>query len=315
MAIFNPCDPSLFFKSTKPMDTRLGEIAIPASETLPEGAVHLAGYPDDEGIRLNGGRAGAGQAPDVIRKYFYKMTPSAWAPTELTLIDRGNLKSLGSLEERHRELQQEVTLALQARGRWIGLGGGHDYGYPDAAGFLASLRESTYKPLVINFDAHLDVRPIDQGLSSGTPFFRLLSDQTLPAFDFLEVGLQAQCNSPAHLQWLRKRGGQAWSLDDLLLKGQFVETFMEAAAPYLLHPRPTFLSVDIDAFSSAFAPGCSQSWSTGLVPNDFIRLLRLLKKRLDLRGLRIYEVSPPLDQDDRTSKLAAQILHAFLYGA
>jgi formiminoglutamase len=159
------------------------------------------------------------------------------------------------------------------------------------------------------------VRPLDFGLTSGTPFFRLLTDKTLPAFDFIEVGLQPQCNSATHVEWLRHRGGHVLTLNELLENGRFVETFLERTTPFLLHPRPTFLSVDIDAFSSAFAPGCSQSWSTGLVPNDFFRLLNILLKRLDVRMLGIYEVSPPLDVDNRTAKLAAQIVHGFLYPA
>jgi len=313
MTIFHPCKPELFFKSSKKLDRRLGEFVSP---TAPKGAgtvYHIAGYPDDEGIRINGGRVGAAHAPDMIRTYLYKMTPSPWSENEFSLVDRGNLLLGENLEKRHELLKKEISSSLTDGHKWIGLGGGHDYGYPDGAGFLQSLKKPAYKPLVINFDAHLDVRPVDDGLSSGTPFFRLLTDSSLPAFDFLEVGLQPQCNSPQHVAWLREHGGHILTLAELLENGDFVESFIERTTSLLLHPRPTFLSVDIDAFSSAFAPGCSQSWSTGLVPNDFFRLLQLLLKRLDVRMLSIYEVSPPLDVDNRTSKLAAQIIHSFLY--
>jgi len=308
--IFSPAPAEVFFKSTKQGDPRLGDLV---SKNTDQPGFIIAGYPDDEGIRVNGGRVGAASAPNTIRKYFYKMTPSAWKHESVPFADIGNLLPQSSLEARHEALKNEIAAQLAAGKKWIGLGGGHDYGYPDGAGFLLSQKTAAHKPLVINFDAHLDVRPTDQGLSSGTPFFRLLSDKTLPAFDFVEVGLQPQCNSAAHLKWLEERGGHVVSFEELNLHGNPVETLLERLAPFLLHPRPTFLSVDIDAFSSAYAPGCSQSWATGLVPNDFMRLFALLKKRLDIRVLGIYEVSPPLDIDDRTSKLAAQIAHAFLY--
>lgn len=314
MSHFLPCKPELFYKSSKKFDSRLGELVSSNASTKEGPTIHIAGYPDDEGIRINGGRIGAAQAPDLIRTYLYKMTPSAWSSAKFSLVDHGNLLLGTGLEKRHDHLKNEIAQTLGDNKKWIGLGGGHDYGYPDGAGFLLSLKNSSYKPLVINFDAHLDVRPVDDGLSSGTPFFRLLSDAELPAFDFLEVGLQAQCNSPQHLEWLQKKGGHVLTLDELLEKGTFVETFLERAAPLLLHPRPTFLSVDIDAFSSAYAPGCSQSWATGIEPNDFFRILAILLKRLDVRMLGIYEVSPPLDIDNRTSKLAAQIVHSFIYG-
>jgi formiminoglutamase len=76
--------------------------------------------------------------------------------------------------------------------------------------------------------------------------------------------------------------------------------------------RPVFLSIDIDAFSSAFAPGASASYPVGLDPAEFIGLLPWMSKTWDIKGLGIYEVSPPLDQDNRTSKLAAILIHNFL---
>jgi len=312
MSIFHPAKEELFFKSSKKQDPRLGELVLKNNPSQ-DSVIYLAGYPDDEGIRINGGRVGASQAPDMIRMSLYKMTPSAWSEKPLSLVDRGNLLLGDNLEKRHENLKNEIAQSLTGKNRWIGLGGGHDYGYPDGAGFLLSQQKSSHKPLVINFDAHLDVRPTEDGLSSGTPFFRLLSDKSLPAFDFLEVGLQSQCNSKTHLEWLKAQGGTALTLDELTENGQFVENFLEMSAHLLLHPRPAFLSVDIDAFSSAYAPGCSQSWATGLEPNSFMQLFKILLKRLDVRMLSIYEVSPPLDTDNRTSKLAAQIVHSFLH--
>lgn len=310
MSLFKPCSSDLFFKSTKEGDPRLGELT---QTSKGEKSFTLAGYPDDDGIQLNGGRLGARQAPDVIRKYFYKLTPSPWKKTSFNFQDMGNLSTEIALAERHESLKKEIERSLNSPNTcWIGLGGGHDYGYPDGAGFLLSQKQSKRKPLVINFDAHLDVRPTTQGLSSGTPFYRLLTDNSLPDFDFIEIGIQAHCNSTPHYDWLKERGALIIDMEEILING-FQATCMEKLIPYMIKSRPTFLSIDIDAFSSAYAPGCSQSWATGLVPNEFMPLLKILKKRLDVKMLSIYEVSPPLDIDDHTSKLAAQILHSFIY--
>jgi formiminoglutamase len=314
---FRPCSHDLFFKSTKPNDSRLGEHVQSISEfknTTSSNSFVVAGYPDDEGIQINGGRLGASQAPDSIRKYLYKMTAPAWKKTNSIVTDAGNLQKDTPIDVRHKTVIEKVTAALTNGHRWIGLGGGHDYGYPDGAGFLQAFSKSKYKPLVINFDAHLDVRDTSQGLSSGTPFYRLLNDFPENSFEFIEIGIQSQCNSQGHYEWALKKKAQIITLDDIL-NGAMVETVLERIAESLVHPRPTFLSVDIDAFSSAYAPGCSQSWSTGLEPNSFFVLLQILLKRLDVRSLGIYEVSPPLDTDDRTSKLAAQIAHSFIYSS
>jgi len=77
--------------------------------------------------------------------------------------------------------------------------------------------------------------------------------------------------------------------------------------------RPIFISIDIDGFSSAFAPGASASYSSGLEPNEFMTMLRLLVARADVRGMGIYEVSPPLDLQNRTSQFAAILAHTYLH--
>ena len=68
----------------------------------------------------------------------------------------------------------------------------------------------------------------------------------------------------------------------------------------------------IDAFTSNEAAGCSQSWTTGLNTKDFLESLYWLQTHFDVCGMGIYEVSPALDHDKRTSKLAALIAHRFI---
>ncbi|MGE3758570.1 MAG: arginase family protein, partial [Pseudobdellovibrionaceae bacterium] len=70
---------------------------------------------------------------------------------------------------------------------------------------------------------------------------------------------------------------------------------------------------DIDVFTSAEAPGCSQSWPTGLSVAEFWPAYQWLLKNYDTPLLSIYEVSPALDVDSRTSKLAACIAYEYLF--
>lgn len=313
--LFEPCSPDLFFKSTKVNDRRLGEQAQSVQALQKSTHDHsfvIGGFPDDEGIRINNGRGGAAKAPDTIRRFLYKMTSPAWKKRNTTILDVGNLKVDGSLETRHARAREQAQMALSHEHRWIGLGGGHDYAFSDGAAFLDTCSKNKYKPLIINFDAHLDVRDTSQGLSSGTPFYRLLTDFPENSFELIEIGIQSQCNSSDHYEWALKKNCKLITLDDIL-PHSLVITVLERIAESIVHPRPTFISVDIDAFSSSFAPGCSQSWATGLEPNSFFVLFDILMKRLDVRCLGIYEVSPPLDMDDRTSKLAAQIVHRFIH--
>lgn len=312
MAWTTPTDPKLFFTRNDVSDPRLGEWVKPLTLENGEGlAQHatpswtLLGYPDDEGIAMNGGRPGAKEAPHFIRTYFYKMTPSLLNPKVQNFLDLGNVPTELPLAERHERGREIIRAALTQGHRTLSLGGGHDYGYADGAGFIDYCLSQNQRPVVINFDAHLDVRPTDKGFHSGTPFNRLLT-QYEGKFDFIEVGLQNQCNSLAHLNWAKSKGAQILLYQDLqevgLLRG--LESLVQS-----FKGRPCLLSVDIDAFTSSEAPGCSQSWTTGIGVREFLPALKMLQSQMDVRSLAIYEVSPPLDHDHRTSKLAALILH------
>jgi formiminoglutamase len=311
---WRPTDPQLFFSKKDPDDPRLGDLvrAIATPPSAGDSSMRsfvIGGYPDDEGIRLNGGRPGAALAPPAIRRALYKMTPALQEPRDFQLFDVGDLAPEGDLGARHAEGSRMCADVLASGARWIGLGGGHDYGFAEADGFLRSCRNA--RPLVINFDAHFDVRPDTNGFSSGTPFFRMLSSGV--DLDFAELGIQAQCNSAVHLKWLEDRGARVLTMEEIEASRESFETCaVRRLGDWILRPRPCFISVDIDAFSSAVAPGCSQSWATGFMPADFFPLFDLLVRRLDVRAIGIYETSPPLDQDDRTSKLAALIAHRFI---
>ncbi len=312
--MFRKTNENLFFKSQKTNDERLGEtvkaLSISEIENSATSAKKflIAGYADDEGIRNNSGRIGAHLAPAKIREFFYKMTPASLIDFELA--DIGDLDpSLAALSERHQKVIEVASLAYKNQFQWIGLGGGHDYGYPDIAAFIKTCNE---RPLVINFDAHLDVRSTEKGINSGTPFYRLLEE--FSDFDLVQIGVQAQCNSLAHIKYSIDHKVHVLNYDDFRLSGEDLSSFCLKRLSHLITKRrKCFLSIDIDGFSNAYAPGCSQSFATGLQPDEFFQLTSILNRRLDVRGMGIYECSPPLDRDDQTCKLAALIMHKFIF--
>lgn len=324
---FDPVDSNLFFSRNDPSDPRLGERvhsvpaeladvfednlknALMAAKKSETRSAVIAGYPDDEGIKINGGRLGAVQGPTEVRRFLYRMTPSLHGDANTMLFDIGDLHVEGvPLPDRHEAAAYAALTALNEGAMWIGIGGGHDYGYPDAAAFCEWCKANNQRPLVINFDAHLDVRPTTKGLSSGTPFFRMLEE--FPETDFVEIGIQAHCNSRTHLEWVKSKGARVLTQEEIEASGEpMVTALIRLLDDWILRRRPVFISIDIDGFSSSVAPGCSQSWATGFMPREFFPCLEVLKRRLDVKVLGIYEVSPPLDHDMRTAKLAAQIIH------
>lgn len=271
--------------------------------------VVIQGYPDDEAIVHGGGRPGASQGPGQIRLELQRMTPHLFTNhPEPLVLDIGDVTN-SSLGSRHDTARSQVEQLLSKGHRVVTLGGGHDYGFPDGHGFLNAFPE---KPLVINLDAHLDVRDLGRGVTSGTPFFRLL--ELGAQFDFAEIGIQSHCNAQAHLNYANEKGVRTLSLDEWILSGTSLTEFvMKRLDPWLIKRRPTYLSLDIDVLAASSAPGCSAPQPLGIPALELYALLQVLQERLDIRLFGIYEVSPPLDIQNLTAKLAATFVHRFIY--
>lgn len=309
-----PTHPGLFFSKNDPKDPRLGDLVKSISlsnENKTDNDFIIFGYPDDAGISLNGGRPGACEAPKTIRQFLYKMTPSI-KNAAFSIFDLGDLDVRSNLEMRHDDAKSLNSFLHQKKLKTISLGGGHDYGYSDAGGFLDAYLTADEKPLVINFDAHLDVRPTTNGFNSGTPFYRLLTEYK-DQFNFVEIGLQPQCNSVQHREWALEMGAHLYDLADIH-SGRMSSIFENPILKNLKKTTPVYISFDIDCLTSSEAGGCSQSWTTGLKLQECLDFISQLQKKSNIRGLGIYEVSPPLDIDNRTSKAAALLIYHFIFG-
>ncbi len=322
-SIMTPTPQELIFRKNDPLDPRLGDLCrVQPSPQPPAVGLNFSiwSYPDDLGISNGGGRPGAAQGPERIRKALYKMTPQkSWLNDNIHLHDHGDL-ILGEdkaadhdpLVVRHRRAQDFMQCQFSMGQFPITLGGGHDYGYPDVKGWLLSLppvKDSQLKPIVINFDAHLDVRPWKEGqpLSSGTPFFRIL-EEFAADIEFIEIGIQPFSHSAAHRDYVLKMGGKIIDREDLAEETKWSEQLnLQNYAG-----RPVFLSLDMDVFSSAVAPGCSQSFPTGVEARELLAVWRKLFRFCCPSALGIYEVSPTYDHDDQTAKLAAIMIYEFI---
>lgn len=76
------------------------------------------------------------------------------------------------------------------------------------------------------------------------------------------------------------------------------------------------LSIDMDVFGAAFAPGVSAASFNGLAPNAmFKRLLRHIVLSGKVGCVDISEVNPNYDLDNRTARLAAAFIFDIVQAA
>ncbi len=298
----------LFYSKGDKNDPRLGEIVRSDEKSYDAAELVLLGCPQDEGIRRSHGREGAALAPDAIREQFYRLTPMG---IKKRIVDVGNVKTDGTLEEIHDRQTEIVEQMLRDGKRVIVLGGGNDISYPDGKAMAAVFGSGNW--IALNVDSHLDVRA-DEQRNSGTQYRQLLEEGHLVPTQFYEIGYQSHFCSPIYYRYITDLGVNRISLEvlrgredvHLEIKERVRETFVHHSASL-----STFFGFDIDALRSADAPGASSPSPLGLRAGEFITLVKYAASLANTKVIEFTEVNPKYDQDDRTTKLVAIAVHRF----
>ncbi len=293
-----------------PDDIRLAKFALNTDDIdeVRPGDCVLIGYPDDRGVSRNGGRIGAKDGPDQIRKFLYTMTPGPGViKNNIRLVDFGNLNIDGlSLAAAHGAARNFIEDIRAIGAKIVTLGGGHDWAYPDFVDFKESFMEET---MLINFDAHLDMRPQPQDPEkqdhSGTPFRKILEQSEN---QLLVVGLQEHCNAISHIEWAEDRNVAILNLKSFETLGS--QDQFNALSTRVYPDKKIGLSLDLDVFSAAHSPGVSAPQAFGLDPQIVLRFLEERAHQINQFG--IYEYNPTFDRDGQTARLAAKLIHAYL---
>jgi formiminoglutamase len=305
-----PADPALFYRGT-PDDPRLGERIERASDLRRAQAaatVALIGYADDRAVANGRGRPGAAQGPAELRRFLSRLTPGDRGQLDrLVLRDLGDAApELGGVEQVHAAIEEVALAALTAGACVVLLGGGHDGAY---ASHSALLRAVSGPVASVNVDAHLDVRPLRDGLiTSGTPF-RRLAERWGERYALTELGVQPQHNARAHREWAAARGFAVLALDEV--RGRVPAAFAEALR---MPGEALAVSLDLDAVEASTAPGVSAPCPDGLTAADLYACARLAGQEPRVRVLDVMELSPALDADGRTARLGAAAIWHFLAG-
>ncbi len=304
-------DTRLLFSRNDPNDPRLGDVARTEPSDYAAADVVIVGCPQDEGVRRNGGRAGAAEAPDAIRQQFYRLTTFN---IRKRIFDLGDIVIDGDLETIHERHFKVLKQLLEDKKRVIVLGGGNDISYPDGCAMADVFGPDWW--IGVNIDAHLDVRLADER-NSGTPYRQLLDEGHLRPGYFYEAGYQSHLASPVYYEYIRERGVNRISLEllrsrteaDLELKESIKQKFIGHSSSL-----NTFFGFDLDAVRMADAPGTSAPSPLGLRAGEFIQLVKYAASLANTKIIEFSEVNPRFDIDNRTAKLVEIGMHRFCTG-
>lgn len=289
-------------------DPRVGHLLGSDLDVPRAASAVLVGFPSDEGVRRNGGRPGASEAPGRIRRRLYGLTPDPSADSGMARLlrrtaDAGDLRVTGDVEADQERLGRVVGRFLSEGAFVVVLGGGHETAYGHFLGHV----EAGLEPEVVNWDAHPDVRPLREGRAhSGSPFRQTLTHPSGACRGYTVAGLLPHATSAAHLRFLEERGARVrWreSVDATTPS----ELFGEITGPALA-------SFDLDAVDQAWAPGVSAPAAGGLDPGTWLAAADCAGRTAAVLSADVVELNPRFDPDGRTARLAAVTVWRILRG-
>lgn len=311
-------DVVIFAEQSDHNDLRFKNIVRSWTPEISRANIGIVGIPFDLGVKNSAGRIGAAEAPDAIRLQIKRYgttynTVRGADLSALSIADFGNVNiSSRSVAKTHYKTTEAVKALLAVCDVVIVLGGGNDLTYAT----VRALKEICEGQIGgMNVDAHLDVREVrDDRISSGTPFRRLIEHKIIEGKNLFEIGLQAQVNSKYHWEWAEKQGVRLVPLPVIREYPQGIKVVLESFKRLTEHLTALFVSIDIDSIAQAFAPGSSAPNPDGLFPQEILALAHEVGKMPNVKLFEIMEVNPLFDQDNRTSRLAVNIILEFLAG-
>ncbi|NAY92684.1 formimidoylglutamase [Muricauda sp. JGD-17] len=282
-------------------------------EDIPEAqkkSIALLGYACDEGVRRNQGRIGAVKGPDAIKNNIGKMPNHLGG--HIVLHDVGSITCKdGDMEAAQNELKNAVSSLLMKKQFPVVLGGGHDVAYGHYQGIKNYLdtKKKGQKIGIINFDAHFDLRKNTEQGNSGTPFYQIAKDceNEIIEFNYLCLGIRKDANDRSLFQ-AAKDLNVIYVMSDTF-QMHFLEEINTWINAFIKNVDHVYVTIDLDGFSSAFAPGVSAASPMGFTPRIVIECLKTIMGSGKLISLDIAEMNPQYDVDGQTAKLAASLVH------
>ncbi|MBV8052300.1 MAG: agmatinase [Acidobacteriaceae bacterium] len=262
------------------------------------------------GIPFDGGttyRPGSRFGPRNIRVQSAMIRP--WNPVlkinpfaKWRIADFGDLSiNPLSIEDTYNRITKQLGDVLSSNTRTVCVGGDHSILLP----ILRAIHKQFGPVGFIQLDAHGDTWGGYFGSphSHGTPVKYAVEEGLIAKGYGMQIGLRGQVYSDSDFEFARKHDIHIVTSEQFHQHGtQLVERYLKK-----FRNRPVYITLDIDVVDPAFAPGTGTPQIGGLSSAQIVELVRTLKG-LNIAGCDLVEVSPPYDNGEITSLLAANLL-------
>jgi len=271
----------------------------------------LIGFRCDEGIQRNHGRIGAAEGPAAIRQALARLPLQKQT---VTYFDAGNIICPdGNLEASQHALGEVISILLQQHIHPIVIGGGHELAWGHYQGITQVYPDKHLG--IINFGSHFNMHPLlplHQG-TSRSAFLQIAEAHqiTKQRFDYNCIGIQQAGNTRQLHETAKSYDTKIIWADELHQNQQ--EKVVDFVDRIIDQNEMIYVSLSLDVFNAAYAPGVSATQVLGVSPWHIIPLIRKIAASGKVIGYDIAEMSPRYDFDNHTAKLAANLIYEFIH--
>ena len=231
---------------------------------------------------------GPAEAPPIIRTILNNGSANLFTEAGIDLgthpyEDKGDFVSSNYLD-----IEDITTGNIELGVPLLTLGGDHSITYP----VVKALAKSHSAIDILHFDAHADIYDEFEGdkYSHACPFARIMEEGL--AENLTQVGIRTLNNH-------QKEQAIKYNVDIREMRNLKTDDL-------ITFKNPLYISLDMDAFDPAFAPGVSHHEPGGLTSRQVIDIIQQI--RSPIIGADIVEYNPQRDINDVTAALAAKLL-------
>ncbi|GAB7388909.1 agmatinase [Bacillaceae bacterium] len=261
--------------------------------------VVMLGAPMDYTVSF---KSGSRFGPQGIRNASYGLEDySPYLDRHLSRVpfyDKGDIvMPIGNVEKSMEIIYEETRRILQDHKIPLILGGEHLISYP----IVQAMVEKYPDLVVIQFDAHTDLRDTFFGEkhSHATVIRRVV--EILGAKKVYQYGIRS--GEQHEFRYAEE--------NTYMRRYEVLQGLKEDLAQ--LRGRPIYLTFDIDCIDPAFCPGTGTPEPCGITTTEALQAIHLLKD-MQIVGMDLVEVSPPMDASGGTEITAAKLIREAMVG-
>ena len=249
--------------------------------------IPIVGIPFDEKSSF---LRGAAQGPGRLRTVLNDGSSNFFTESGFEISEGVHFQDAGDLiiHSYPDDIQQGISSHLKDSARVVSIGGDHSIVLP----IMRAFKKVHDSITILQLDAHTDLYDEFEGdrYSHACPFARIMEESL--AVRLVQVGIRVVTHH--HQEQQERFGVEMVTMKD----------WTNEVRPAL--SGPVYLSLDLDVFDPAFAPGVSHHEPGGMIPRDWLNWFTQLD--VELVGADIVELNPTRDSNDITAALAAKLL-------